>query len=273
MIMSHANQQFYQSLNDYFDAIYVITIQRAVDRRAKLMPLLEGLNYQFFYGMDKQLLEADAALLAQLYSEEKAKGFHRYNKPMIIGHVACSLSHRMVYEDMIQRNIQRALIFEDDVIPQFDTLPLIPAILAELPANWDTVYFGYDKNGVSSNSTTIKQYFYHALHALGMLKWNHTMVKHLFAKPFSKHLRKAGYHDLLHAYGMSLNAAKVMVELQTPIAFNADPAVAWAVSNGMLNAYITEPQIFMQEVQLHPDTYISMVKENSNHTALNNPNE
>lgn len=61
--------------------------------------------------------------------------------------------------------------------------------------------------------------------------------------------------------------------LQTPIAFNADPAVAWAVSNGMLNAYITEPQIFMQEVQASPRYLHLYGEENSNHTALNNPNE
>lgn len=262
--MTSLHQPYYAALNDYFDAIYVITIERAVERREKLIPLLEGLNYQFFYGMDKQMLQADDGTLAKQYCEKRAQSFHRYNKPMIVGHVACSLSHRMVYEDMIKRNIQRALIFEDDVIPQSDKLHFIPSILDELPSNWDTVYFGYNKNGVSSISTAIKQYFYHALHALGMLKWNHTMVKNLFAKPFSAHLRKAGYHDLLHAYGMSLKGAKVMVELQTPVAFNADPAVAWAVSNGMLNAFITEPQIFMQEVQLHPQTYVSLVKENSN---------
>lgn len=265
--MTPTYQPFYDSLNAYFDAIYVITIHRATDRRKKLIPLLQGLNYQFFYGMDKQLLETDANLLSSLYNEEKAKNFHRYSKPMTIGHVACSLSHRMVYEDMIKRNVKRALIFEDDVVPQFDALQHIPQILAELPENWDTVYFGYEKNGASTSGTTIKQYFYHALHAFGMLKWNHDMVKNLFAKPYSRHLLKAGYHDLLHAYGMSLRAAEVMVQLQTPIAFNADPAVAWAVSNGMLNAFITTPQIFMQEVQLNPDTYVSIVKEDDNTIA------
>jgi glycosyl transferase family 25 len=212
--------------------------------------------------MDKQLLESDANLLASVYSEQRARHFHRYNKPMSIGHVACSLSHRMVYEDMVKRQVKRALIFEDDVVPQFDALHHIPQVLAELPSDWDTIYFGYDKNGASTSGATIKQFFYHALHALGMLKWNHSMVKNLFARPYSAHLHKAGYHDLLHSYGMSLKAAQTMIQLQTPIAFNADPAVAWAVSNGMLNAFITEPQIFMQEVQLNPDTYVSLIKEN-----------
>lgn len=261
--MASSQQQYFQVLNEYFDAIYVITIERATARRTKLAPLLEGLNYQFFYGMDKRLLENDPQLLSSIYSEIKAKQYHRYSKPMTIGHVACSLSHRMVYEDILKRNVQRALIFEDDVVPQPECLQHLPKVLAQLPDNWDMLYLGYDKNGKPSHQGAMKQYFYHALHAMGLLKWNHTMVKHLYAKPYSSRLRKAGYHDLLHAYAVSHHAAQILVALQTPVAFNADPAVAWAVSNGLLKAFITEPQIFMQEVQLTPDTYISMIKEDS----------
>jgi hypothetical protein len=86
------------------------------------------------------------------------------------------------------------------------------------------------------------------------------MISNLYAKPYTTFLKKAGYHDLLHAYGLSLNGAKKMIEVQTPIAFNADPGVAYAVSNGWLNAFISDPMIFLQEVQTSPDTYHSFIK-------------
>lgn len=259
--MSHSHQSYFDALNQFYEKIYVITIEKAVTRREKLKPLLEGLDYTFFYGKDKAELDNNPAELAKFYNEQRAKQLHRYSKPMTVGHVACSISHRMVYEDMVRNNFKNALIFEDDVVPDFEALQHIPEVLSELPADWDVLYWGYDKNGEAGFSEKIKQCYYHGLSALHLLKWNHTMISNLYAKPYSTFLRKAGYHDLLHAYGLSLQGAKKMIAVQTPIAFNADPAVAYAVSNGWLKAFISDPMIFLQEVQTSPDTYHSFIKD------------
>ncbi|HSC52435.1 MAG TPA: glycosyltransferase family 25 protein [Phnomibacter sp.] len=256
-----AHQQFFDALNQFFDKIYVITIERAKERRDILEPQLAGLQYSYLYGMDKTLLEKDTDLLHSYYDEQKAKLLHRYNKPMVIGHVACSISHRMVYEDMVRNNYKNALIFEDDVVPDWAQLHHIPEVLAQLPADWDMLYWGFDKNGDFGWSERMKQLFYHGLSVFKTLKWNHTMIGNLHAKPYSSHLKKAGYHDLLHAYSLSLDGAKKMIELQSPIALNADPAVAYAVSNGWLKAFVTQPMIFLQEVQVHPETYHSFINE------------
>lgn len=255
------HQPYFDVLNQFYEKIYVITIDKAVTRREKLKPLLAGLNYTFFYGKDKSELEKNPAELASFYNEHRAKELHRYNKSMTIGHVACSISHRMVYEDIVLNKYKNALIFEDDVVPDFDALKHIPEVLAELPADWDVLYWGYDKNGEAGLTEKIKQLYYHGLSAVHLLKWNHTMISNLYARPHTTYLKKAGYHDLLHAYGLSLNGAKKMIEVQTPIAFNADPAVAYAVSNGWLKAFVSDPMIFLQEVQTSPDTYHSFIKD------------
>jgi glycosyl transferase family 25 len=254
------NKQF-DILNEYFDKIYVITIRRATERQEKVKQLLKGLDYHFFYGVDKMDLNMEQLVKENIYSDTLAKKYNRYSKPMVIGHIACSLSHRKVYEDVVKNNYRRVLIFEDDVVPDFENLHFIPDILNELPDDWEMLYWGYEKNEVTNLSTTIKQLYYHFLHSIGFLKWNHTMISNLYPKKISAHINKAGFHDLLHAYSLTLSGAEKMIKVQTPVAFNADPAVGYAVMNGWLKAYTTTPKIFNQEVQIHPETYHSFIKQ------------
>ena len=47
------SQIMFEPLNNYFDKIYVITLQRAADRQLMLKQELDGLHYTFMYGMDK----------------------------------------------------------------------------------------------------------------------------------------------------------------------------------------------------------------------------
>lgn len=255
------NHASFRELNLFFDKIYVITIARAGHRREKLGPLLKGLNYSFFWGTDKNILESNKALLNELYSEEKARMLHRYGKPMITGHIACSLSHRNVYEDIIKNNYRNALILEDDVVPDKYGLLRISEMLFSLPLDWELLYLGYNKNTRRHAANLLKQGFYHILSSLGLLKWNSTMIKNLHARPFSQHLNRAGYHDFTHAYAISQSGARKMMTVQTPIAFNADTALSWAVTNELLNAFITVPQVFLQEVQISPQTYQSLIDD------------
>ena len=53
----------------------------------------------------------------------------------------------MIYEDMLKNNYERVMIFEDDAVPDPSALHNIPGILAELPADWELLMWGWDKNG------------------------------------------------------------------------------------------------------------------------------
>ncbi|MBK8142120.1 MAG: hypothetical protein IPK57_14855 [Chitinophagaceae bacterium] len=44
----------FQYLNDYFDKIVVLTLPRLTDRIAYINKTLEGLNFEFFFGTDKE---------------------------------------------------------------------------------------------------------------------------------------------------------------------------------------------------------------------------
>lgn len=252
-------QNFFTYLNEYFDHIYVITIEPAAHRREKLKKSLEGLNYQFLFGADKTNFTLEELKAKAIYDEAAAQHYHRYGKAMKPGEVACAWSHRMVFEDMIARGYEKVLVFEDDVVPCPDAVHLIPEILKTIPDDCEFLYWGWTKNGSLHFKEKCKQFFYHILHSIGLLKWSHRMIRNLFAKPHSRYFKKAGFHEYNIAYSLTKSAAAKLIKLQTPIHFIADNLTAFACTEEILKGYITVPPVFIHEILpdgTHADSYI-----------------
>ena len=235
-------------IQQYFDKILVISVPRFTDRHRRVEEHLQGLQFEYFWGADKLQLDYDRAKVEGTYDEQKAKKLQRQGKALNLGEIACSLSHRNVYAAMIKNNWKRILILEDDVLPLYDNLIALPEVLQELPANWELVYFGYLKHEKVTAGLKIKQGFYKILSRLGLMKWNYTMVKNLLPVPYSTHLKKAGFHDCTHAYAITKEAAEKLLAAQTPVVYRADDLLSSTIMKGELNAYITEPKFFDQEI-------------------------
>lgn len=255
----HLSPETINFLQTYFDKIIVITIARATDRQQKIIQRLEGLPFEFFYGVDKHSLDPQNFLTDNIYDHAIAKKYHRYGKGLSLGEIACSFSHRKVYEHVLERNYQRVLIFEDDLVPLFHNLHKIRNAFAELPQDWEMIYLGYSKYEKLTIGMKVKQGFYSLISHLGLMKWTPLMVKNLLPRPFSTHLRKAGFHDLLHAYAVNPAACKKLISFQTPVVFGPDPLVSHLIMNGQLNAFTTMPQFFTQEQFTDPH-YKSLIK-------------
>ena len=235
-------------IQQYFDKILVISVPRFTDRHRRVEEHLQILQFEYFWGADKLQLDYDRAKVEGTYDEQKAKKLQRQGKALNLGEIACSLSHRNVYAAMIKNNWKRILILEDDVLPLYDNLIALPEVLQELPANWELVYFGYLKHEKVTAGLKIKQGFYKILSRLGLMKWNYTMVKNLLPVPYSTHLKKAGFHDCTHAYAITKEAAEKLLAAQTPVVYRADDLLSSTIMKGELNAYITEPKFFDQEI-------------------------
>ena len=85
------------------------------------------------------------------------------------------------------------------------------------------------------------------------------MIRNLYAKPFSQHIKKAGFHDYTFAYAINRNGAEKLIEMQSPIQYIADNLLAHAVTNGIVNGYITYPPVFLHDSLpdgKHRDSYI-----------------
>lgn len=89
------------------------------------------------------------------------------------------------------------------------------------------------------------------------------MIKHLYAKPFSTHLKKAGYHEYTSAYALTLTAAQTLLKLQTPISFIADNLLGYAITNQLVKGYLTVPRLFEQESQQEGGNTFSYVSDES----------
>ncbi|HMZ46246.1 MAG TPA: glycosyltransferase family 25 protein [Chitinophagaceae bacterium] len=259
-MMINQQQEFFNHFNTFFNHIYVLTIERAKERQEAISKEFEGLNFNFFYGFDKKNLDNMELEQNNIYSSSKAIKNSRYNKPMKLGEIACSMGHKAIYEDMIANNYSNALILEDDVSINNEPGINLENIFKQLPKNWDLVYFDYFKNDKATLVGTTKQLVYHLQKKLGFLKWSHTTISNLYAKPFSANLKIAGYHDFTSAYAINLKTAKLLIEKQTPICNPADHALSYIITNKLINAYITVPKIFFQKSQTNKEMYNSYVE-------------
>lgn len=239
-------------LEKYFDHIFVITLERATDRQAKVKERLEGLRYDFFYGVDKHELNWEKVNQEGIYDDKRARQLNRYSKGMILGHIACALSHRHLYQHILEKGYQRVLIFEDDAVPLFDRDGELQQSAEELPDNWEVIYFGYSKNEMATPALKRKQVFYSIICHLKLIKWSPRMISNLLPRPYSPHIQKAGFHDLTHSYAVTREACMKLISAQTPVVFNADPLLSHLIMNGELNAFITRKKFFTQEQFLDP---------------------
>jgi len=252
-------KDFFKYLNSHYDKIYVLSVEAASQRREKFARQFEGLNYSFFFGADKTKFSINEIEHKGLFSENLTRKNHRFSKTMKHGEIACAWSHKMIYQDMLQNNYNRVLIFEDDALPDQKMVKFIPKILTEIPADCELLMWGWNKNGIANFRNSLKQFVYHIQHKVGILKWEHSIIRNLYARPFSKYLRKAGFHDYTYAYAISKSAAEKLVAMQTPIQYLADNLLAHASSREIVDAYITWPQVFLHDSLpdgTHRDSYI-----------------
>ena len=245
-------------LQQYFDKVFVVSVPRFTERHKQLEKHLEGLSFDFFWGADKLKLDYNTSKTDGTYDEQKARELQRQGKALNLGEIACSLSHRMVYEEMLKHNWKKVLILEDDILPLYNNLPQLPAALNELPDNWELVYLGYLKHENVTAALKRKQMWYKILSRLGLMKWTYKMVNNLLPKPHSPHLKKAGFHDCTHAYAITLQAAKKLLAAQTPVVYRADDLLSSTIMKGELEAFVTEPKFFDQEM-FHNAAFVSEI--------------
>ena len=246
-------------LTQYFDKILVVSVPRFTERHKAVQQHLQGLPFDFFWGADKLQLNYGEAKASGDYDEGKAIQLQRQGKSLNLGEIACSLSHRNLYATIIEQGWKRVLILEDDVVPLIENMDALPDAVKELPDGWVLVYLGYLKHEEITAGLKAKQNFYKILSAFGLMKWSYKMICNLLPKAYSIHLRKAGFHDCTHAYAVTLEGAKKLLAAQTPVVYRADDLLSSTIMKGDLNAFVTVPKFFDQEI-FHNTAIASEIK-------------
>jgi GR25 family glycosyltransferase involved in LPS biosynthesis len=119
-------------LNDFFNKIYCINLERRTDRNKKITEHLRSLNinFEFVKGVDGKEL----------------RNIHKELNP---GEVGCILSHLSIYKKAMDENINDFLIIEDDCEFHNDVHNLLPLYFSQVPNDWNLLYFGGNHNSES----------------------------------------------------------------------------------------------------------------------------
>jgi GR25 family glycosyltransferase involved in LPS biosynthesis len=236
----------FPALREFHDAVYVLTIESADDRQKNVIEQLGEGNFEFVYGVDKRNVTKEELLEKGIYDEEKAIETDRSGRAMTVGHICCSLGHRMIYERFLDSGADRCLVFEDDVVVNDVPDEVVSAIVNNVPSDAEFIYWGWDAGGLRPAFGALKQVVYHISHSLGFLKYDHTMIRNLYDRPFNEHFHISGKHLLGHAYTITRPAAEALIRWNTPIILNADNALMYAVMNGDVRAYVSKTKLFDQ---------------------------
>ena len=121
--------------------IYVINLESSLERRESIKLQMEkySLRYEFFRAVDKDLLSEEHL---KKHDAEIAK--EEFGRPLKVGEIACALSHYSIHEKMLRENIERAIIFEDDIVINEDTVEIMKC-LSMYPENLELLYLFHGK--------------------------------------------------------------------------------------------------------------------------------
>ena len=120
-----------------FPPVFVINLRRSTERRSIMTGRLNqlGVDHSVFEAVDGQKLELETA---SVYDGARRRML--FGRDMTKGELGCLLSHRAIYQAIVDRDIEKAVILEDDTILSTD-FPDVVRALIELPVVWDMVRF------------------------------------------------------------------------------------------------------------------------------------
>lgn len=115
--------------------LFVINLDRSPDRRRFMAERFDrlGMQHEFVAAVDGSALSQRD--LAPYNREKRLKAFGCDLTPNEIG---CYLSHYRLFEKIVDENIPRAMVFEDDVVVA-DDFPDVVRSLSEAPNDWEFI--------------------------------------------------------------------------------------------------------------------------------------
>lgn len=95
---------------------FIINLKESTDRRQYMINEMKktNLEYEFFDAVNGKTLSNIGAIY------DKDKAIKEADGELTLGEIGCAMSHLLLYKKMMDENIERALILEDDIIIEKD---------------------------------------------------------------------------------------------------------------------------------------------------------
>ncbi len=137
------------TLNEIFDKIYVINLERNQERLNKVNKslLYFDINYERFNAIDGQTMKNEFnAIFKKKWSNWEKKYTDKF-KMKRIGEYGCLLSHREIIKDAKKQNYKKILIFEDDILVHKNIKELVTQYKTIFNQKWKLCYLGATQHG------------------------------------------------------------------------------------------------------------------------------
>ena len=129
-----------KSLNDLFDKIYCINLEKDKDRLNHMIKLSKDFNFIF------------TRINAIDYKEERVRGIYKNlsndcriktdpTGPIAAGAIGCALSHIEAIKDAKKNAYKSILLLEDDLLPNLKYEKILETIV--VPDGYKFLYFSY----------------------------------------------------------------------------------------------------------------------------------
>lgn len=202
--------------------VYVINLKRRLDRKESMLNQFENYgitNYEFVEAIDGQLIDPNI--------ESNRRLMNRYAHDLSANEIACAMSHRLVYQKIIESG-ERATILEDDAILNDS---FVDCIDSDIDDHIDMLYFGHFTSNIRNEHAKPQTYDYEIKSAVTSEKGETTICYYKYKSltigntVFYKVDNQSYDIDFLHgahAYSPSIEMCKHICKIQTKIIFAAD---------------------------------------------------
>jgi len=122
------------SIDGYFDKVFYINISHDIHRNASMLNQFQKMgitNYE----------RVEGCLVDELPEKQEYRNFNKLEKKYVLGSLGCRESHLSIVRLAKERNYEKVLIFEDDVVMTQNLNTLLNANEA-IFNDWDVLYFG-----------------------------------------------------------------------------------------------------------------------------------
>ncbi|MBI4749609.1 MAG: glycosyltransferase family 25 protein [Acidobacteria bacterium] len=158
-------------MNNQLPPIWVISLQRSTDRRARITRHLteHKLSFEIIDAIDGRQLTSE-----QLAQYDARQAVRNLGRELVPAEIACALSHLSIYQRMVDQKLDEVLILEDDAVLQYGFFDVLRH-RSNFPKDWELVLLCHNR-------------------AIDSVWYHHPLVEHFKVVRFARRvMSSAGY--------------------------------------------------------------------------------
>ena len=140
--------------NILVDKVYLINLKRRIDRLVDFKKKydisdMSNIEYNIIEAVDGSTLDIDKIPLSEVAKTELQQveytGYRHRHYQLTKGAIGCYLSHINVWNDIMDNNVDIALVFEDDanIPPNMKSIVNYTLQTPKIPSDWDILLLGF----------------------------------------------------------------------------------------------------------------------------------